>query len=1024
MEIPRDIIQRCHQRHKAVLRQRKTVVTPALYKNISYHFNVRCARETLLTLDALENAHISFMPIGRAPENDNGPRDYGGDRFLKLQRIEDWLHTQLFESWGIQIYTGTPSACNGAHWHDFYFTYKAICAAPKAVLTCLDALVMMTTTPLVTLTKSGGVRFSCRIPDYLHSNTDAEKYYIYKHLPTAENPHQRDVYLEIRGEKGYSRWDTRYEIVLGDLLTPPVIAKEMLFMNLNTLRVALHEPETFAERRIGTASEPTHVVPDSLGSDNLDLAKTAFLKRGFSYLREDIGFHHWILHDSEGNDTHASLWEDQGTVWIRTATPPTAPPTNAMPITDIWDDTSITPPKWNPQLPVTNKMKTVQKNKLSPLAVKRLPPILHRRESTQEVYATPKENIDEIQEALKKKTRILGIISEAAPGTDLITESYLRTESKIILDPCRSTSLEQIFESEDAAERICIIDQDNIDLIDMFIECVLSIDVLKKWTVRWRGHALGNYANAFLNVLTQQSDSDGNAIARIRAVTAAFQQYEQEIITQMCQVNVQGKVIACTPVVDTESGKELAHFMIVFEGNSTAYIPVDTAAEDKLKEKGLPCFRPLSFSPDEDIQISMSMEQAIALGVLDTETAQEIQEFTTVYPNPNWTLWHQLKRFFAHYQRDADAPIRWDDTILRFGMPPVLHPDIKRLLLISPTASNHYLQKVFLNDEIQIVHTKPTTWVPGNRVFQIRTGIYPQDEILNSESNWDVQGLSKLGERFFSGIRLEIDKDPTVKHGIITNTAIAKQVKDIASKENVCFVASFSDIDTVDTVLEEVQVLWIVGVPHWNQKTIWWLAQMLFGNDEVSLSYEDEIKLGHYKDERIRAVYHQCVVDSLTKVVGRTRLNICPDKTVILLTGLSLPNISDRSETLLFDWEDFQIAGGLHKLAETVHTREQLETERDALTGDSPREDVERIFGCSSRQANRILQKIRGGNAQRFSYRDQILFLLASGNEKKVSSLIAAIDSSPQAIGNELNKLVESGEIVRVRRGVYALSKK
>ena len=294
---------------------------------------------------------------------------------------------------------------------------------------------------------------------------------------------------------------------------------------------------------------------------------------------------------------------------------------------------------------------------------------------------------------------------------------------------------------------------------------------------------------------------------------------------------------------------------------------------------------------------------------------------------------------------------------------------------------------------------------------------------MNRESDWDVDGLSKLGERFCSGIRSEIDRDPTVKHGVITNIAIAGQLKDVAAKENVCFVASFGDIGAVDTALEDVQVLWIVGMPHWKQNTIWWLAQLLFGNDAEPLAYEAEIKLGHFKDERMRAVYHQCVSDSLTKVVGRAKLNIWADKTVMLMTGLSLPNISDRPETFLFDWEDFQLAGGLHQLAETIRTREQFEVERDALTGDSPREEVERIFGCSSRQANRMLQKIRGGNIQRVSFRDQILFLLSSDSEKKVSALIAAIGGSPQSIGNELAKLVESGEIVRVRRGVYALPK-
>ena len=858
MELPKDIIQRCHQQHKAVLRQRQTVVTPALYKHIPYHFNVRCARATLLTLDALEHAHISFMPIGRAPENEDGPRDFGGDRFSKRQGIGDWLYRRLFESWGIQIYTGIPSALDGANWHDFYFTYQAICAAPDAVLTCIKALVMTATTPLLALTKSGGLRFSCRIPDYLHSSTDAAKSYIYKHAPTPEDPHHRDVYLEIRGENGYSRWDTRYEILLGNLLDPPVIAKEILFVPLDTLRAVLHEPYLLKEKRMETALEPTIAAPASLGSDDLDLAKAAFLKRGFSYLREDIGFHHWIPHNSEGDDTHASLWEDQGIVWVRTATPPTAPPTSAMPITDMWDNTDITP-----RLPVTDKMIAIQQNKLSPLAIKTTAAYPSPWGITQEAYATPEENADEIRSVLEKKTRVLGVISEAAPGTDVIVESYLATggatclnianrklaevaeeryqalnlpsfarwrarmyrwqqakdtpvdermanpfqhgnlcedpercralEAKggsphesicpkcpvysecqergylsqpmalqrakaqilptfqIFLDPRRSEPFERIFESADGTERICLIDEDNIGLNHLFIECILSTDVLKKWTVSWRGRALGNYAKALLNVLQPESEPDGSAIARIRAATDGFQQHEEEIIQQMCHVNVRGKVMAREPVIDTENGKELARFTIEFENGASACIPVDTDAEDRLKEKGLPCF-PLDFVtrdavgassresefpptknnpssvgaisesrpsplPTEDIEIPMSMAQAIALGVLDTETVQTIQEFPTVYRNPNWTLWHQLKRFFAHYKRDADAPMRWNATILRFGMPPMLHPDIKRLLLISPTVPKDYLQRVFPNDEIEIVRPKPTAWVPGTVFF-------------------------------------------------------------------------------------------------------------------------------------------------------------------------------------------------------------------------------------------------------------------------------------------------------------------
>ncbi len=1135
MNILQDIIQQCHQRHKAALRQRKTVVTPALYKNIPYHFKVHCSRGNPVLLDDLEGADISFMPIGHAPENDRGPRDLGGDRFLKRQGIAEWNYRRWYTSWGIQIYTGIPSEREGARWHDFCFSYEAICDSPDAVLACIEALMKMTTNPLLTMTQSGGLRFSCRIPDYLHPNTDAEKFYIYKHVPTLEKPRARDVYLEIRGKNGYSRWDTRYEIMVGNLLDPPIISKEMLFVPINTLRAVLHEPDVFGDKQSEATPEPEIDVPASLGSYNLDLAKDVFLARGFSYLREDIGFHHWIRYDRDGDDMHASVWEDQGTVWVRTCTPPTALPTRAVPITDLWDDTGITPPSFDPRFPVTDKMIAVRENKLSPLAIKRQSPIFSCQESTQKVYATPKENADEIRRVLEKKPRILGVISEAAPVTDVIVESYSHTgEStclnvasrnlaeaterryqalnlpsferwrarlyrwervkeipvddrmanpfqhgnpcedpercraleikggssyksicpmcqvytecqargylsqpmalqrakaqispvyQLFLDPRRSESFKRISESVDGTDRICIIDEVNVKLIDLFVECVLPIDVLEKWTVSWRGSALGNFAAALLNTLQLQREPNADAIARIRAATEGFQQHEAEIIRQMCHVNVRGSVMATEAVVDTETGKELAHWTITFEGGASACIPVDTDAEEILKEKGMPCFQLRTFTPNEDIEIPMTMAQAIELGVLDTATVQKIREFPTVYRSPNWTFWHQLKRFFDHYKRDADAPMRWNNTILNFGMPPVLHPDIKRLLLISPTFSEHYLRKVFPSDEIEFVRPDPTAWVTGNRVFQIRASTYTRNTILNRESDWDVPGLSILGERLFSGLRAEIDTDLTVKHGIITNPSIVRLLADIAAKENVSFVESFKDIDFVDVDYEEVDVLWVVGMPHWHQETVWWLAQLLYGNDEEPLSYEVENEIGHYKDKRIRAVYHQCVLDTLTKVIGRAKLNVLSGKTVILLSSLELPNITDRPETLLFDWEDFQIAGGLHTLAETIRTRERFEAERDNLTGDSPREEVERIFGCSPRQANRMLKKIRGGNIHRISFRDQILFLLSSGRERKVSTLIAAIDSTPQAIGNELKKLVDSGEIVRVRRGVYSLPK-
>ena len=141
MNTLQDLIERCHQRHAKPLRQRQTVAMPSMYtKGHFYQYSVYCARKCPMLLDDLETADISFMPIGRAPDNDRGPRHFGGELFLKRTRAENWGFRRWDTSWGIQVYTGIPSERDGARWHDLVFTYRALCAAPDAVFACIEAL--------------------------------------------------------------------------------------------------------------------------------------------------------------------------------------------------------------------------------------------------------------------------------------------------------------------------------------------------------------------------------------------------------------------------------------------------------------------------------------------------------------------------------------------------------------------------------------------------------------------------------------------------------------------------------------------------------------------------------------------------------------------------------------------------------------------------------------------------------------------------------------------------------------------
>ena len=1130
MDFLTDIIQRCHHRRQKPLRQRKTVATPAMLSGgYPHQYTVYCAHKYPVLLNDLELAEISLMPIGPAPEHDSGPRVFREDRFLKRQGMKDWRVRRWNASWGIQIYTGIPSGRDSTQWHDIDFTYQVICAAPDAIFACIEALVNAVMNPLLTVSKSGGLRFSCRVQDYLHSNAEEERLYIYKHTPTAENLYHRDVYLEIFGEKGYNRWDARYEILVGDLLNPPVVSKAVLFAPIDALRAELHEPVPQKARQ----SDVFTFVPSSLGSRNLDLAKEALLKRGFSYVRQEDGIHHWIRYGGGVNNTDVLLWESDDTVWLRTSTPDAGLPLEATPIADVWTDTGIVPPAMVLTPSVSDKILAVREGKLSPLAIKRPAPVLHKQETTEKIYETLEKKPGQVRRIFNGGARVLGLIVEAdsrhkyeiesdlldsdticlnVPTVKLAKEAEQRFQEQNIQsiacwkprmhrwevvkeipvdvrmampfqhgnvceDPERCDALKEkggnpnesicpqcpvyttcqergylsqparlqeakaqilaipelffdpqyteladviLRQQSGASERICIVD----DMIghNLFLKCSLSRDILEEWSVNWKGDALGNFAQNLLNALEIKGKPHDAAVKRIRSAVQAFEWQEAEIIRQMGQVNVKGRVVA-RDLIDTETGKELAHFTIEFDGGTSAYIPFDDNVIRIFMAKGLPFLSLHSFIPNEDMRISMTIADAIRLKVLDPGTLQTIQAFPTVCPDPTWTFWHQMKRFFAHYTRDADAPIRWDSEVLKFKVPPVLHSSIKRFVLKSTTVSKQHLHRAFPDDNIEIHRIKPTPWLSGNQVFQLRTGLYTHETILDYGTAWSRIGLSKIGERFFAGIRAEIERESNVKHVVIADWSILRKLMRIIETENVCFMTYSGKKMGVNTDAEEAEVIWTVGVPERAIGTMWERSQALFGNDKKPLCYDGEIQPYRYKDERLESVHQQALIKVVTEMFGMAQLNRRTEKKVMLLAGLELPGITDRPETLLFDWEDFEVAGRLDKLAETIATRQHFETEKANLTAESSRDKVQQVLGCSKVHANRVLRDLRGGNIPRVTFREQILSLLADG-EKKSAEVVAAIDGNPKAINHELTRLNKIGEIAKVRWGVYALPKK
>ena len=95
-------------------------------------------------------------------------------------------------------------------------------------------------------------------------------------------------------------------------------------------------------------------------------------------------------------------------------------------------------------------------------------------------------------------------------------------------------------------------------------------------------------------------------------------------------------------------------------------------------------------------------------------------------------------------------------------------------------------------------------------------------------------------------------------------------------------MTSFESEKGLWDTFREAHVIWIVGTPTTQPTRVWQHAQILFGNDEEPLSYEEEAETGRYKDERIQGIYEQEVIRQLTRTTLRTGLSQWTDKKVVL----------------------------------------------------------------------------------------------------------------------------------------------
>lgn len=233
-DILQDVIERCITRHKQPKRSHKTRYSR---DSSAIYYATRDDKLQSARPSDFETARLGIIPIAK---NGHAIEQYAasvGKDWQTRYGFDDWEVKSWKQSYGVQVYTGIPSE----YLIDLDFEFDIVRDHPDTLINTLDALLTLTPNACLTLSKSGGIRYSCRSPDYVHPRSTEEREYIATY--NQETGTREALYLEIFGDKGLSRWDAQYEIITGNLFDLPVIEDvEALFEIIDTLKSKIHIP--------------------------------------------------------------------------------------------------------------------------------------------------------------------------------------------------------------------------------------------------------------------------------------------------------------------------------------------------------------------------------------------------------------------------------------------------------------------------------------------------------------------------------------------------------------------------------------------------------------------------------------------------------------------------------------------------------------------------------------------------------------------------------------------------------------
>ena len=571
---------------------------------------------------------------------------------------------------------------------------------------------------------------------------------------------------------------------------------------------------------------------------------------------------------------------------------------------------------------------------------------------------------------------------------------------------------------------------------NLYVNYKLQRGRIEQWQHMWKDEILGEFAENMLYTLDQE-----DPIPILRRIINEYKPQADTIIAQMHALRYP------TTFTPTPSEDKFKGYMFINKTQTKIPVAKNWEVYNRLKEEGTPILKP---NVEHKTHLNFrNLDDAVFYGLFDRTNPDSIHEMPRVESNKTWTYWHKLKALFDEFPHDVTLPLTYrsepEGYTLHWHIHPQLHSNVPRIIFMGASLDIPLAKEALRNysSDIFVTETPPTQFVPGAQYLQLTSALYPRSTLLTQNDGKYIR-LAPSGRKIINRIRKEIGKKPDKRFGLVTFDWIVTQFKATWRDEHPNLVY-FENFYQAEGTNPELDILFVLGTPEIPEHAVVLTAKRLFGATQdgktplnTARTRRDRINDEYpYEDPRMQIAWKLEVQERILQAIGRARLNLYP-RCAVVLTAVRLPNLTDRTEAVLFDLTDWEIADGLDKLPETVSNREQETIElmylaKNNLSINTITNEKQipwrRVadFVTQTRESGAIINlDYRGEKVTNWTKLTPLQYAIRAcfkrDTELRAVEIAKNINRARSKVSTELTELTKQGVLENVRRGVYRLS--